>query len=58
MLNWLIFQVYYSLLRCLFLKWFSQENLKIAEKRREAKGQEKGKIHPTEWRVPEISKER
>ena len=38
-------------------KWLSEENLQIAEKRREAKG--KGdKIYPFECRVPKKSKER
>ena len=38
-------------------KWLSEENLQIAEKRREAKG--KGdKIYPFECRVPKNSKER
>ena len=37
----------------------SEEVLKIAEKRREAKGkEEEGKIRPSECRVPENSKER
>ena len=40
-------------------KWLSEEALQIAEKRREAKGkEEKGKIHPFEFRVPKNSKER
>ena len=38
------------------VKWLSEEALKIAVKRREVKG--KGKIHPTEGRVPENSEER
>ena len=37
-------------------KWLSEEALQIAEKRREAKG--KGKIYPSECRVPKSSKER
>ena len=37
-------------------KWLSEEALQIAEKRREAKG--KGKIYPSEYRVPKSSKER
>ena len=39
----------------------SEEALRIAEKIREAKGKgekEKGKIYPSECRVPEKSKER
>ena len=37
-------------------KWFSEETLQIAEKRREAKGKEEGKIYPSECRVPKDSK--
>ena len=37
----------------------SEEALQIAEERREAKGKgERGKIYPTECRVPEHSKKR
>ena len=37
----------------------AEEVLQIAEKRREAKGKGgKGNIYPSEWRVPENSKER
>ena len=40
-------------------EWLSEEALQIAEKRREAKGKgEKGKVHPSECRVPKSSKER
>ena len=39
-------------------KWPSEEDLQIAEKRREAKAKEKGKEHPFECRVPKNSKER
>ena len=36
-----------------------EESLQIVEKRREVKGKrEKGKIYPTEYRVPDNSKER
>ena len=38
-------------------KWLSEEALQIAEIRREVKGKGE-KIYPTEWRVPENSKER
>ena len=38
-------------------KWLSEEALQIAEKRSEKQGR-KGKMHPTECRVPENSKER
>ena len=45
--------------KCKKAKWLSEEALQIADKRRQAKGQEKkGKIYPTECRVPENSKER
>ena len=40
-------------------KWLSEQALQIAEKRREVKRQRrKGKIYPTECRVPEKSLER
>ena len=39
-------------------KWLSKEALKIAEKRTKAKGKRKGKIYPSECRVPKNSKER
>ena len=42
--------------KCKKAKWLSGEALQIAEKRREAKG--KGKIYPSEYRVPKSSKER
>ena len=43
--------------KCTKAKWLSEEALKIAEKR--SKNQRrKGKIHPTECRIPESSKER
>ena len=38
-------------------KWFSEEALKIAEKRRKAKGKGE-KIYPVECTVPKNSKER
>ena len=41
--------------KCKKAKWLSGETLKIAEKRREAKG--KGKIYPFECRVQKNSKE-
>ena len=45
--------------KCKKAKWLSEEALKIAVKRREAKKQRrKGKIHPSECRVPKNSKER
>ena len=40
-------------------KWLSEEALQIAEKRREVKGKgKKGKIYPSECRVPKNSKKR
>ena len=42
--------------KCKKAKWFSEETLQIAEKRREAKGKEEGKIYPSECRVPKDSK--
>ena len=40
-------------------KWLSEEDLQIAEKRRYREGKrEKGKIYPSESRVPKNSKER
>ena len=45
--------------KCKKAKWVSEEALQIAEKRREEKGKgEKGKVHPSECRVPKNSKER
>ena len=45
--------------KCKTAKWLSEEALQTAEERREAKGKgEKGKIHPSECRVPKDSKER
>ena len=38
-------------------KWLSEEALQIAEKRREAK-RRKGKLYPSECRIPKNSKER
>ena len=42
--------------KCKKTQWLSEEGLQTAEKRREAKG--KGKIYPSECRVPKNSKER
>ena len=40
-------------------KWLSEEGLQIAEKRREVKDKRrKGKINPSECRVPKDSKDR
>ena len=45
--------------KCRKAKWLSEEALKIAMKRREAKKQRrKGKIYPFECRVPKNNKER
>ena len=38
-------------------KWLSEKALQIAEKRREAK-RRKGKLYPSECRIPKNSKER
>ena len=43
--------------KCKKAKWLSEEALQIAEKRSERQ-RKKGKIYPTEYRVPENSKER
>ena len=44
--------------KCKKAKWLSEEDLQIAEKR-EAKGKgEKGKIYPSECKVPKNSKEK
>ena len=44
--------------KCKKAKWLSEEALQIAEKR-EAKGKgEKGKIYPSECKVPKNSKEK
>ena len=39
-------------------KWLSEEDLQIAEKRREVKGKGERKIYPFECRVSKNSKER
>ena len=44
--------------KCQKAKWLSEEALQIAEKGREAKGKWRGKIYPSECRVPKNSKER
>ena len=45
--------------KCKKAKWLSGEALKIAEKRREAKGKgEKERYYPSESRIPKNSKER
>ena len=44
--------------KCKKAKWLSEEGLRIAVKRREAKAKEKRKAIPIECRVPKNSKER
>ena len=45
--------------KCKKAKWLPEKILQIAEGRREAKGKgERGRSYPTEFRVPENSKER
>ena len=45
--------------KCTKTKWLSEEALQIAVNRREMRGKErKGKIYPSECRVPKNSKER
>ena len=44
--------------KCKKTKWLSEEALQIAVKRREVKAKKKGKIHPSECRVPKNSKEK
>ena len=39
-------------------KWLSEKALQIAEKEETLKAKEKGKIYPSECRVPKNSKER
>ena len=39
-------------------KWLSEEALQIAEKRRSKRQRRKGKIYPSECRIPKNSKER
>ena len=39
-------------------EWLSQEALKTAEKEEKLKTKEKGKIYPSEFRVPKNSNER
>ena len=45
--------------KCKKAKWLSDKPLQIAEKRRDVKGKgKKGKIYPSECRVPKNRKER
>ena len=43
--------------KCKRAKWLSEEALQIAEKKRSER-QRRGRIYPSEWRVPKNSKER
>ena len=43
--------------KCKKAKWLPEEALQIAEKRSESQ-RRKGKMYPTEWSLPEHSKER
>ena len=45
-------------MKCKKTKWLSEEALQIAVNRREAKQRRKGKMCPSEYRVPKNSKER
>jgi len=44
--------------KCKKAKWLSEEALQIADKEEKERQRRKGKIYPTECRVPENSKER
>ena len=44
--------------KCKKAKWLSEEALQITEKMRSEKQRRKGKIYPSECRVPKNSKER
>ena len=44
--------------KCKKAKWLSEEALKKADERREVKGKGERVVYPTEYRVPENSKER
>ena len=44
--------------KCKSAKWLFEEGLQIAVNRREAKQRRKGKMCPSEYRVPKNSKER
>ena len=44
--------------KCKKAKWLSEEALSIAEKKRTKKQRRKGKMDPTECKVPENSRER
>ena len=42
--------------KCRNRKWLSEEDLHIADKRRQAKGKGEGKIHPSECRVSRVAR--
>ena len=44
--------------KCKKAKWLSEEGLQIAEKKSNERQRRKGKIYPSECRVPKNSKER
>ena len=44
--------------KCKKAKWLSEEALQIAEKKKSERQRRKGKIYPSECRVPKNSKER
>ena len=44
--------------KCKKAKWLSEEAIQIAEKKRSKRQRRKGKIYPSDCRVPENSKER
>ena len=44
--------------KCKNAKWLSEKALQIVRKQEKPKAKEKGKIYPSECRVPENSKER
>ena len=44
--------------KCKKAKWLSEEALPISEKKRGKRQRRKGKIYPSECRVPKNSKER
>ena len=44
--------------KCKKAKWLSEKALQIAEKRRHKRQRRKGKIHPSDCRVPKNRKER
>ena len=44
--------------KCKKAKWLSEEAVQIAEKRRRKRQRRKGKVYPSECRVPKNSKER